>query len=295
MFMARPTKELTEQRDEMIKEYRNIFQVLRKCGGGLYVNDLAKIVEVAESTLMYRLKKCVNLELVRIDMIPQGLTRKNIVRLTRVGWIRLNQNRGECGYQENTLDFFFYRAIYNKYFSDRDLKDDFIKEVIDVADSHFNKKTLETLDKDRKVYNQQSIRENLSLLNKTNFFIKDYFLSKNMIRLNIHYINRKIDPKAVAQLMDLIVGTLEMYSFLVDEEYYHTKSNIKIDFEIISESKTNKIELCKYIKKYKRNFYAFTKEKSKKPNMYNSFKYSFKNKIEFHYIDTDKAKAILGY
>lgn len=290
--MARPTKELSEQRSKLINEHNEIFETLKNCVGGLYVKDLAKILKMAESTLKYNLNKCVTLNLVQIDLVRQGTTSKNVVRLTRTGWLKLGKNNKLCSYQENSLDLFYYRAIYQKHFSAVDLKDDFIKDICDLIEVKINNSSRNIIDKDMQIYNQRSIHENLDILNKDSVLIKDYTLSKEVIRVNVHYIKRKIDPKNLAELLDLLAGALEMYSFLIDEDYYENKNAIKIDLEIISESTIDKSDLCNYIKNYKRNFYTFSKEKKSKPTMYNTFKFAYKNRIEFHYIDKKQATVI---
>lgn len=292
--MARPSKELVNSRKKLLEEHSELFTTLKECGGGLYKQDLAYLLEITLSKLDTILNKCIKLELINKVNVTHKSTTKTVIRLTRIAWTSLGKNRGMCSYQQDTLDFFFYRAFYNRKFDSTNLKADFIKEL----EEEFNKEEYESLHKQdlyMECYNRKSIKDNFSKIKDCNsLYIKYHLLCKGFIRVDVHYVTRKIDPKALAELMDLLAGVLEKYAFFIDENYYQNYNPIRIDFSVISENKVNQTELCNYIKNHNRNYHHFTKENCQRKNitMYNTFRFLYKNYINFHTIDKDKVKSI---
>lgn len=284
--MARPTKETVAARKKLLEEYSEMFDLLKECGGGLYKQDLAYLLEITLSKLDTILNKCIKLELINKVNVTHKSTTKTVIRLTRIAWTSLGKNRGMCSYQQDTLDFFFYRAFYNKKFGSTNLKTDFIKAL----EEEFNKEEYENLHKQdvfMECYNRKSIKDNFSKIKDCNsLYIKDHLLCKGFIRVDVHYVTRKIDPKALSELMDLLAGVLEKYAFFIDEDYYQNPNPIRIDFSVVSENKVNQIELCNYIKNHNRNYHHFTKENCQRKNvtMYNTFRFLYKNYINFHTI-----------
>lgn len=292
--MARPTKETVAARKKLLEEYSELFNTLKECGGGLYKQDLAYLLEITVSKLDNILNKCTKVQLIDKTNVTHKATSRTVVRLTRVAWTNLGENKKMCSYQENTLNSFFYRACYNKKFNSTNLKQDFIAEL----EEEFNKEEYESLHKQdiyMECYSRKSIKDNFSKIKDCNsLYIKDHLLCNGFIRVDVHYVTRKIDPKTLSELMDLLAGVLEKYAFFIDEDYYQNPNPIRIDFSVVSENKVNQTELCNYIKNHNRNYHHFTKENCHRKNitMYNTFKYLYKNYINFHTIDKDKVKSI---
>lgn len=286
--IARLSKETVEAINKEISKNSEVFEVLKGCGGALYVEDLANILDKPMSTLKYQIKKSIELKLLYKIKSPIGTTSKDIIRLTDSGWRRLGVNRGMVSVQDNTVDICLYKAILNKNLSFNSIKEELLRDL-KIEDI---KKTV--VDSNIKAYSLKSISENIYKIEKSNkLLVKDYCLDieNKRVYLDFYYVNRKLktdDFKQLIEFIDMLIGIFEWYCFWHDQDFFHCNNYIKMNLTVITEDSYNTSDKLKAIKKYTRNYHAFTKERcSFRPKLFYSIGFIFDNKINFMKIDKD--------
>lgn len=286
--IARLSKEKVKAINKEISKNSDVFKVLNDCGGALYVEDLANILGKPISTLKYQIKKSIELKLLYKIKSPVGTTSKDVIRLTDGGWRRLGVNRGMVSAQDNTVDICLYRAILNKNLNFNSIK----KELLSDLKIEDIKKTV--VDSNNAAYNLKSISENIYKIEKSNkLLVKDYYLDveNKKVYLDFYYVNRKLKANDFMQLIefiDMLIGIFEWYCFWHDDDFFHCNNYIKMNLTVITEDSYNPNDKLKAIKKYTRNYHAFTKERCKfKPKLFYSIGFIFDNKINFMKIDKD--------
>ena len=108
--MARLTNEMSLAIDKEINKHNDIFEALKCCGGALYIEDLAIILNKPVSTLKYQIKNSIELELLDRVKSPSGRVKKDVLRLTERCWNKLGVNRGKVSVQKHSI------GVYIKQF-----------------------------------------------------------------------------------------------------------------------------------------------------------------------------------
>lgn len=280
--MGRLSKEKKAAIDIELDKHKDIFSILGSCGGALYVDDLSSILERPVSTLRYHIKNSIALGLLNKDKIPVGSTKRDVIRLTRLAWGKLNVNRGMVSIQERTIERCLINAILNKYLNFEDKKNHFLSDlkIDDLKYSLFDEDT----------FHRKSIYSNLpSIKDNDKFLVEEYKLdikNKN-VYLKCYYIIKDLDKynlRELSDVIDILVGIFEWYSSRNDCNFYYNKNYIKIDLSVVSEIDLNIDKAMKSIKKYKRYYYIFSKQKvnrADKVELYYSINFIFENHINF--------------
>ena len=283
--MARLTNEMSLAIDKEINKHNDIFEALKCCGGALYIEDLAIILNKPVSTLKYQIKNSIELELLDRVKSPSGRVKKDVLRLTERCWNKLGVNRGKVSVQEETLNRCLYKAILNKHLNFRSKKEELLKDlcVEKLKDS--------IIDRNNEVYNLKSIAENLHKIEKSNkFLVKDYCLDieNKKIYLDFYYVNRRLretDFRELKEFIDLIVGIFEWYCFDNDRDFFRSDNYIKMNLTVVTEDSYNTKDKLKDIKKHIRNYHPFSKQTFRaKTELFYSIAFIFDNNINLLHI-----------
>ena len=284
--MARLSKELIMAIDKEIEKHKDIFNVLKNCGGILYLTDLAILLDKPSSTLKYQIKNSVKLELLEISKSPCGRTKRDVVRLTTRTWRKFNINREKVSIQDITIDRCLFKAIINKRLNFMSKKEDLLREL-DLDGLKYS-----IIDGNRKHYNTKSLSENHYKIKKSNkILIKDYRLDieNKDVFLDFYYVSRRLSDIEFSELkefIDIVVGLYEYYCYRNDNDFYSINNYVKMNLSVITEDDFNTDDKLKEIKNHKRNYHSFTKQKiSRKKDLFYSIKFIFNNKINFIRID----------
>lgn len=286
--MARLTKEISLAIDKEINKHNDIFETLKNCGGVLYLEDFAAILDKPSSTLKYQIKNSLELELLEVLKSPVGKTKKDVIRLTDRCWRKLGINRDKVSVQEETIDRCLYRAILNKNLDFNSRKEELLNDLR-VEDLKYS-----IIDRNNEFYNLKSIAENLHKIEESNkLLIKDYCLDveNKKVYLDFYYVNRKLrksDLRELNEFIDISVGLFEWYCFYRDKDFFRSDNYIKMNLTVVTEDSYNTKDKLKDIKKHIRNYHPFSKQTFRaKTELFYSIAFIFDNNINFMKIDKD--------
>lgn len=286
--IARLSKETVEAINKEISKNNDVFEVLKTCGGALYVEDLANLLGKPISTLKYQIKKSIELKLLYKIKSPVGTTSKDVIRLTDSGWRRLGVNRGMVSAQDDTVDTCLYRAILNKNLNFNSRKEELLSDL-KIEDI---KKSI--MDSNIPGYNLKSISENIYKIEKSNkLLVKDYCLDvKNeKVYLDFYYVNRTLkasDLSDLKEIIDILIGIYEWYCSSKDIDFFDCDNYIKMNLTVITEDSYDANKRLKDIKKHIRNYHGYSKEVlNSNVNLFYSIGFIFDNEINFMKIDKD--------
>lgn len=292
--MARISTDLIKNIEKEIEKHQDVFNILKRCGGVLYLTDLAVISDKPVSTLKYQIKKSIELDLLEVLKSPCGKTKRDVVRLTTRAWRKLGCNRTKVTVQDEIIDRCLFKAILNKHLG-------FVSKKEDL----FLKLNLESLkdsvvDMPNKHYKTKSLYDNYSkILSNNKISIKNFILdidNKNVF-LDVVYVTRKLSSTEfleLKELIDMLIGLIEFYCYKHDDNFYSNDNYIKINLAVVTENELDRNEKMREIKIHKRNYHSFTKQKlSSKVDLFYSINFIFDNKIDFMCVDKNTYELIM--